>query len=326
MMLDLAGLSPAVGEDLSSTASSYSSFAGILAGFSFAALAIYLGWRPEVTQAGPAPVPGAGARADEVQGTAVATGLFYAMASLVMCSFLYASLTVPMSDQAQRIPTELLVYGVVFGLSVLVLFYALTLMMYERSHTRQAARYAYWVVVLAGPLVVLRFLMDVANSVWDVQCAPDCSPSFWTPPVQAGVIFLVVLLVLTVVVTVLRMLDWWDYTHRKLKWLYEHPMFPTVVVFAVTTGVTILSLVITVPVSFVSSRPVALWMLCIAFVFLTLFALACGCVIGPRVEIGLPPSAGKALQAVGLRRLWIYAERRARSRFAETGRPAGPSG
>ena len=307
--LDMS-LSTAAG--LSSTSSSYSSFAGILAGFSFGALAIYLGWRPE-EEGKPSSAQGKASSNDDIQGTTVAAALFYAMASLVMCSFLYASLTAQTSDVQKRVPAELLLYGVIFGMSVLALFYALTLMMYERSHTRDAARYAYWVVVIAGPIVVLRFLIDAANSTWQARCTPACSPETWSAPVTLGFVFLVVLLALSAVITTFRLLHWWAATRWLLKLLYRHPTVPTVTVFALATCVTIGSLLITAPTRFVPSGFFTIASLIMGFLFLVLFALACGCVIGPRVEIGLPEWLGIALSKLGLKSTWAIIKRRGES-------------
>lgn len=326
LSIPLLPISTSATAGLSSTASSYSSFAGILAGFSFAALAIYLGWRPEEKEkekeGEPSPAQGKDSSNEDVQGTTVAAALFYAMASLVMCSFLYASLNAQASDVQKRVPAELLLYGVIFGLSVLALFYALTLMMYERSHTRDAARYAYWVVVIAGPIVVLRFLIDAANSTWHVKCAPTCPPETWSAPVILGLVFLVVLLALSVVITTFRLLHWWAATRWLLKLLYRHPTVPTVAVFVLATCVTVGSLLITVPTQFVPSGFFTLASLIIGFLFLVLFALACGCVVGPRVEIGLPKWLGIALSKLGLQSTWIIIKRRGQSRSGRHARGA----
>ena len=311
---------------LSSTASSYSSFAGILAGFSFAALAIYLGWRPEKEEGQPSSAQGKNSSTEDIQGTTVAAVLFYAMASLVMCSFLYASLTAQTSDAQKRVPAELLLYGVIFGLSVLALFYALTLMMYERSHTRDAARYAYWVVVIAGPIVVLRFLVNAANSTWQARCTSSCAPETWSAPVTLGLVFLVVLLALSVVITTLRLLHWWAATRRFLRLLYRHPTVPTVIVFALATCVTVGSLLITVPAQYAPSGLLTLVSLVVGFLFLALFALACGCVIGPRVEIGLPEWLGTALGKLGLKSTWTIIKRRGESRSGRHARGALETG
>jgi hypothetical protein len=320
---------PVSAAGLSSTGSSYSSFAGILAGFSFTALAIYLGWRPEEKGGEPAlghdksqPSQDAPLPDKYIQRTTVAAALFYAMASLVICSFLYASLTAQASDAQKRVPAELLLYGVVFGLSVLALFYALTLMMYERSHTRQAASYAYWVVVIAGPVVVLRFLIDAANGVWQLRCTPACPPEAWPAPVIVGLGLLVVLLVLSVVITVFRLLHWWDWSRELLRRLYRRPTAPTVVVFILATCVTVGSLIITVPAQITPNGWFTLISLVTGFIFLASFALACGCVIGPRVEIGLPRWLETVLKSIGLKGIWAGIRRRGETRLGRHAREA----
>jgi hypothetical protein len=311
---------------LSSTGSSYSGFAGILAGFSFTALAIYLGWRPEEE---PSPgqdksQPNRDTPPDQyIQRTTVAAALFYAMASLVMCSFLYASLTAQTSDVQERVPAELLLYGTIFGLSVLALFYSLTLMMYERSLTRKAARYAYWVVVIAGPIVVLRFLIDAANAVWQVRCSAGCRPDAWSAPVIVGLASLIVLLVLSVIITLFRLLHWWDWSRELLKLLYRHPTAPTIVVFVLATCVTLGSLPLTIPATLTPNGWFTIITLVTAFLSLASFALTCGCVIGPRVEIGLPKWLGTLLKKIGLENLWTWIERRGEARSGRHARRAG---
>ena len=309
----LLSISTPTAAGLSSTASSYSSFAGILAGFSFAALAIYLGWRPKEEERKSSADQAKDSSNEDVQGPTVAAALFYAMASLIICSFLYASLTAQASDAQKRVPAELLLYGVIFGLSVLALFYALTLMMYEGSHTRDAAKYAYWVVVIAGPIVVLRFLIDAANSAWQARCTLTCPPETWSAPVTLGLVFLFVLLGLSVVITTLRLLHWWAATRWLLKLLYRHPTVPTVAVFVLATCVTVGSLLITTPTQFVPSSFFTLATLTTGFLFLVLFALACGCVVGPRVDIGLPKWLEIVLTKLGLTNTWTTIKRRGQS-------------
>ena len=58
--------------------------------------------------------------------------------------------------------------------------------------------------------------------------------------------------------------------------------------------------------------------LIIGFLFLVRFALACGCVIGPRVEIGLPEWLGIALSKLGLKSTWAIIKRRGESHPADT--------
>ncbi|MBO0833789.1 MAG: hypothetical protein J2P29_17650, partial [Actinobacteria bacterium] len=170
--------------DLGLIASSFASFAEIMTGFSFAALAIYLAyesskgkhadndethtiqvgedspdakdWR-NTKQGGRQRNPVEVAAHHEVRRSDVAAALFYSMASLAISSFLYASLTSGVEDPS-KIAAAILLYGVLFGTSTLTFFYALTLMTYGNSYTRDAARAAYRVLVIFGPAVVSRFL------------------------------------------------------------------------------------------------------------------------------------------------------------------------
>ncbi len=305
----LSGLSPSpspatIDSELSSTASSYSSFAGIFAGFSFTALAIYLGWHPDTNKGEPS-------SSRHIARAQVAAALFYAMVSLAMCSFLYASISAQAVDAVQRVPVELLLYGIVFGVSVLTLFYSLTLMMYENSHTKDAAGYAYWAVVIVGPIIVLSLLINAANSVWQVKCTPECPSEGWLQPVPVGIISLGILLMFSVAITVFRLLYWWEWTRRFLDWLYPRPTFPAVVVFIFATCMTVGSLLITVPISFTPSSWFAFIGSIAGAVILAVFALACGCVIGPRVNIGLPGWLKRVLYWLGWARTWNIIEQRA---------------
>lgn len=290
---------------LGSITSSYATLAGVLAGFSLTALAVYLGWRPES-------VCGSQQPEGDIAGPKVVASLFYAMASLAMCSFLYASVASPMFDVGRRASAELLLYGIIFGLSVLALFYSLTLMAYENVRTREAARYAYWVVVIAGPIVILRFLMDAANNTFQAMCLPRCIVPSWSPPVIAEVVLLGLLLVFSAAITVLRVLHWWTSTQKIVEGLYRHPALPSVIVFVLSTCVTVGSLLVTAEINFSPSSLYAEVILCAGFALLALFALACGCVVGPRVQIGLPEWLQKLLGRLNLNGLWKALEQRAK--------------
>jgi hypothetical protein len=81
------------------------------------------------------------------------------MAPLGISTFLYANLAGDGGPVREgRDAAALLVYGVVLALSVLALFYFLTLMLFERPLTKHAAKPAFWAGTIAGSLVVLRFL------------------------------------------------------------------------------------------------------------------------------------------------------------------------
>jgi hypothetical protein len=69
----------------------------------------------------------------------VAAAIFYAMASLAICAFLYAGISGD-PEGSRRGATLMVWYAVVLSLSVLALFYSLTLMIYERESTRPMPR------------------------------------------------------------------------------------------------------------------------------------------------------------------------------------------
>ena len=218
--------------------------------------------------------------------------VFYAMASLAMTSFLYGSLAGEAGSEPASSNTPsawavaaLLPYGVAFGLSVLMLFYGLTLVMLERGLDREAG-WAYWVVACAGPAVVLRFLLAAAGAAQEAISGhpPDGLLSRWAMfwwVLGAAVVAAAVMLV---------GLDWWWF-----RWLRDllgnRPAVPAVVVFVLVSVITGLAS------PYFTGRPldpkpqpwivtVGLWGSVAA---VAVFAFACGCVIGPRVRVSLPP-------------------------------------
>lgn len=278
---DLPAESSCKPPDIASNASAYSTFAGILAGFSFTALVVYLQrQRPE---------KGTGVRDF---GSRVATGLLYSTASLIIASFLYANLISQATD-FQRVAGELLAYGGVLGLSVLVMLYSLTLMIYEVPYTRGAVKYAYWLTVIAGPAVIFRFLVDVAQLVWHSGrfVAATCT----TPIPLSGAINLWgwagigALLIISSLITVFGILRWFNWTRWVVKELAERPAIPALAVFITATTAAIASIAITGPASFAPAR---YWftgpVLGVEFSLLAGFSLACGCVIGERAPVVLP--------------------------------------
>lgn len=166
------------------SAQTYAWFAGILAGFAFAGLAVYLGRnndRPVNASACPTV-------------TQVAATLFYAMSSLTICTFLYISLVA--DPNSYRVFLAGLVYGPALGLSVLSLFYAMLLMMLEHDAIKEAARHAPLVVIIAGPILVIRFLAYHLYWALQVRCGQPNSPDFLCRtdgPLWTGGIFVVTL-------------------------------------------------------------------------------------------------------------------------------------
>jgi hypothetical protein len=291
--------------DLGVTASTYASFAEIMTGFSFAALAIYLayesakGAHSAEAKAGKARYsdrknrrntkendkqenPIRVGKKHPIRRTEVAATLFYGMASLAMSSFLYASLTTQVGDP-QKVAAVLLLYGVIFGTSVLTFFYSLTLMTYENPDTKGAARAAYLVVVIVGPAVVLRFLADAAQGAWNTGCS-GCTPESWPPPLIGGIALLGILLIFSVLVSQTHILERWRTLYGVCNWLCVRPVLPAMVIFLFTASVAIAAMVVTEPLNYIPSE-LFIWVsLFVGFVLLALFALACGCVVGPRLS------------------------------------------
>jgi hypothetical protein len=210
----------------------------------------------------------------------VAATLFYGMASLAISSFLYASLTTQV-ESASKVAAALLLYGVIFGASVLAFFYALTLMTYEHADTRRAAKAAYWVVVIIGPAVVLRFLADAAQGAWN---SGTSIPENWSPPLLGGITIIALLLSISVLVSLKRIFEKWTALHGVCNWLCVRPVLPTFVIFIFSAGVALAGMLVTEPIQYVPSAYFIWGSLIGGFFLLAFFALACGCVVGPRTS------------------------------------------
>lgn len=294
--------------DLSSTASTYASFAEILTGFSFAALAIYLAYEPargvhsEVAlnslssrgikkystkdSNGRQKHPFQVAKERPIRRTQVAATIFYGMASLAISSFLYASLTAQAADPEKAV-TLVLIYGVVFGLSVLSFFYSLTLMTYENTSTRAAAKSAYLVVVIVGPAIILRFLSDAAQSASIFRCTTHaCRGQRFSQILIIGMVILFALLALSVAVSNFRIFETRTWLYGICNTLCARPVAPAFSIFIFASTVTIAGTGIAdwVNPKFAPAGWILGLSLTVGAILLALFALACGCVIGPRVN------------------------------------------
>jgi hypothetical protein len=304
--------------DVASSAGSYAAFGGILVAFSLAGLFWYLTEarsrsrackRQETKRrkaASPAragqvaPDQSAPWRLVDIRTRHVTLTVFYAMASLTMTSFLYANLSGEAAAQTGPgtngsppwAVAALLPYGVAFGLAVLMLFYGLTLVMLEQSRNGEAA-WSYWVVACAGPAVILRFLLTAGAEARHSICA--CTPggllSTW------GIFWIVLGSAVLAAALMLLGLEW-RYTQWLPKFLGNRPAFPAVVVF------TLVSLMTALVSLYFSGRPpiypVRIWSvyasLIVALCAIALFALACGCVIGIRVDVKGAPAIGEWLE------------------------------
>lgn len=157
-------------------AQTYSTFAGVLAGFAFLGLSVYLTRSPRDQRIDADLLPASSRirkRQGPIRAYQIASSTFYAMASLAISSFLYATLagqvspaplhSVVTGSAAGPPPAEFLAYGLALVLSVLALFYSLTLMLLEYPLTNRAAWNAYWAAIIVGTLIVVRFLLTDAR-------------------------------------------------------------------------------------------------------------------------------------------------------------------
>jgi hypothetical protein len=272
----------------------YGQLAAVLAGFAFAGLVLYLG--REVNS----PAGRRRRRATRGAPNQVTEGLFYAMASLVVIAFLYASLAGERQEALGKTLTAMLAYGIGFGLAVLSIFYAVTLMMLGHPQTSVAARRTIWVIVVVGPLVVMRFLAGVASDVWKRSCGPSCPDDVLLHPLMWGALAIVALFVVSVMLI-------WDPRKKWLRWLRflrtftiwilrfrfvnrvtrrlrKEPLVPVRVAFVVSALVGVASLgVSSLPSSWGDAPP--MWVTYVALVaavgVLAFFAVAAGSVLAP---------------------------------------------
>jgi hypothetical protein len=121
----------------------YSQLCGVLAGFAFAGFSFF--------------VTGAGSPA---QAGDVAVSLFSAFGTLVLVAVLYALLAGDTSRD--RATMGLFVYGLPFGLAILALFYALTLISTDRPELAATVWIGRVLVVAVGPVLVLARLSVTA--------------------------------------------------------------------------------------------------------------------------------------------------------------------
>jgi hypothetical protein len=124
----------------------YSQLCGVLAGFAFAGFSIYV----TSTELPP-------------HAAGVAVTLFSAFGTLVLVAALYALLS---GDTSQdRATVGLFVYGLPFGLAILALFYALTLIAANQPELSDTVWVGRVLVVAVGPVLVLARLTITALAV-----------------------------------------------------------------------------------------------------------------------------------------------------------------
>lgn len=310
--------------DVSSIATAYAAFGGVLVGFAFAGLSVYVTRSPGsgsddsavdvlITRQGK-PI-----RIGVIQVSAVAAAGFYAMASLGISTFLYANLSGTRSDAPPGpAETALLVDGVVFALSVLTLFYFMTLMLFESPPTRRAAKPAFWAGTIAGSVVVLRFLGGTAQQARLTLCPsrhPLCYPG--APYTTQGItITLLAAAVVFVVITLTRVLE-----RRPFRWLLaplaHRPSLPSAGVFLTSVAAaTLTSLYLNA-----LTGPPPGWFIsagyAIGITLIVLFALASGSVIYPRLHGTRLTGSSESLEAAASVAWWRRIQAR-RSELSNT--------
>jgi hypothetical protein len=303
--------------DVASLSGSYAAFGGVLVAFSLAGLFWYLtdghtrgrAREQDDTGKGKAARPAAEEKAAPGQSARrrradigvrhVTVTVLYAMASLTMTSFLYANLSGEAAPQASHngqspawAVAALLPYGVAFGLSVLMLFYGLTLIMLEQSRKQEAA-WSYWVVACAGPAVVLRFLLTAGAEARRAIC--NCTPGGW---LSTWAIFWIVLGSVVLAAALMLLGLEWRFSWWLPKFLGNRPAFPAAVVFGLVSLMTALGSLYFSGRGYTYSPGIgsvyaSLW---VAVGAVTLFALACGCVIGIRVDVKGAPAIRELLR------------------------------
>jgi hypothetical protein len=231
--------------DLSSIASAYAAFGGTLAAFAFGGLSFYVTRPLEPRARNEVDVvikpDGEPAFLGSIKESIVAASGFYAMASLGISTFLYAHLAgeggAAPKGQAE---TALLVYGVVLALSVLALFYFMTLILFEHSLTRLAARSAFWAGTFAGSVVVWRFLASSAQAAMSTRCRPHHSCRLgWAYTTGHIAILVVVIAAFFAVITLTRVLEA-PGLNGCVKFFSRHPSFPSACVFLTAVAVAVL--------------------------------------------------------------------------------------
>ncbi|MEJ3746154.1 hypothetical protein WEI85_23055 [Actinomycetes bacterium KLBMP 9797] len=289
-------------------AGQYSAFAGLLTGFAFSGLVLYIGRQASAHQL---TTVDRYAPPTAVRAADVAASLFYAMTSLGLCAFLYANLSGERPTSGRAL-TAMLLYGTVLGLSVLSLWHSLTLMMFEHELTKNAARYAYWVVVVVGPAIVMRFLAGVCHEAWEVRCAvhPTEAPCGWrVTPVSVGLVLLFLMLGLSALITALGIPRYrrhggpdrrddeftlfgrvWNAAlaplARRRDMLAARPSLPGVGVFLLAALVMLASLFVTTRSTTITPPHWLIFGVLVAgFFLLGCFAFACGSIIGTRVGV-----------------------------------------
>jgi hypothetical protein len=315
------------GAGAAAVADSYAEAAGWLAGIAAALLVVYLTrHRADDTRDHESGPPG-GTSAQQparrgpeytskgkpVGSRHVARALFFAMSALAICAFLYSSI-VDDAVALGRLATEMMFFGAALGTSVLALFYAVTLMMLEYPVTRPAAKSAYWVLVIVGPGVVIRYIAGAAHEGWRLALPHESASG---SPLLAGTataVSLPLLMLGAIHRQRIRNAVGWVYAHeghlkwataalahtakidgalrrigqplvRTRGWLRERPVAPAVAALAFAASATIGSSVVAPSDRNWTPNPVWSWIaLGMGVLAIAYFALATFSVLAERVD------------------------------------------
>jgi hypothetical protein len=305
--------------DVLPVASASATFSGTLFGFAVAGYILYMTRLPE-------PGPGDGkvdvlvTNSGELQpiGNISTSGVlmagFYTMVSLGSSAFLFYNLAGRSNDlKSGWGEAALLVYGIILALSVLTLFYFTTLMLLERPPTRAAARPAFWVSTIAGPLVVLRFVAESAQDARLARCLGKrpCDPG-WLFSTGSITLLLIFTATLFVAMTWSRLLER-GWRRKLLVPLARRPTFPAVCVFIASFAVATLASL------YINSRDTSHvppgWLIVVIYamgiILIILFTLGAGSVIYPRVnglritELPAMADADVYQELPGWERIWV---------------------
>jgi PIN domain-containing protein len=278
-------------------AQTYSTFAGVLAGFAFLGLSVYLTRSPRDQRICASVLPsGDNVRRGQepIRSHQIASSTFYAMASLAISSFLYATLagqispasafSAPTGSAAGPPAAEFLTYGLALTLAVLALFYSLTLLLLEYPLTNRSAWNAYWAAIIVGTLIVVRFLLTDVRDTLLIYHPGTPEGMLSTPGIY---IYLGLAGSLSVLISRSGILERKP-LYRILQLFINSPVAPALCSFFGTIGIAVL-------VSpYLETRPASNYRPAmeliqvyfgIAMLLVAVFTVAAGSVIGPRVKI-----------------------------------------
>lgn len=137
-----------------------SQLAGVLAGLAFTTLLIYI---TRSHHAGHRTVH-----------TGVASSLFAAFVSLVMCAINYGTVASATPDVAQT-HALMLVHTPVFGMAIMLLFLSIAIAAYANEYMQAARMLCKVVIVVIGPAIIVGELGLGVLTLFQEECGNDCA-------------------------------------------------------------------------------------------------------------------------------------------------------